>query len=175
MERLVTRTLTKTTGTAALYNVERGEVYEEEFAFFGRFLNEQDLIDKIQANHDPKQRRVVAITRQCVEKILYGMTEDEFAQCAQELPPNYRRAFNSTYKYSIRNTKHPKVSVTSVPAAKAMYKADELPEYMNYNKCYDKSEYESILEESTTLNDICVLFNKITTDLSVFYMQKITE
>lgn len=83
-KRMVTRTLTITTGTAVVINVNDLTPSEVPFQLVGEFKTPEHIMKKLSpADADLK---VIAVKNIEKKEARYGMTEEEFISMGKELP-----------------------------------------------------------------------------------------
>lgn len=84
-KRMVTRTVTITTGTAVLINVNDLTPSEVPFQLPGEFKTPEHIMKSLAPV--PGDLKVLAVKNIEKKEVRYGMTEEAFIANAQELPP----------------------------------------------------------------------------------------
>lgn len=82
-KRMVTRTITFTTATATVYNIESDEIQTVDYKLSGE-LSADDALKAITKEH--KEVRPLKVTAVEVQEELYGMEESKFLELAEILP-----------------------------------------------------------------------------------------
>ena len=82
-KRMVTRTITFTTATATVYDIQSDEIKTIEYKLSGE-LSVDDAMKVITKEH--KEVRPLKVTDVSVQEELYGMTEEKFIELAEILP-----------------------------------------------------------------------------------------
>lgn len=83
-KRMVTRTITFTTATASVYDIQTEEIKSLEYKLSGE-LSADDVLKVITKEH--KEVRPLKVTEVTVHEELYGMPEEKFLELAEILPP----------------------------------------------------------------------------------------
>lgn len=84
-KRMVTRTVTVTTGTAVVINVNNLTPSEVPFQLVGEFKTPEHIMKKLSPGG--VDLKVIAVKKIEKKEARYGMTEEEFISMAKELPP----------------------------------------------------------------------------------------
>ena len=84
--KMITRTLTQTTGEVVGMHTETTEVKVFE-STIGGDLNEKDFLSMMKKLYEVEDFKVVAVRKLTYETLLMGMTEDDFIRHAKVLPP----------------------------------------------------------------------------------------
>lgn len=82
-KRMVTRTITFTTATATVYDIQSGEIRTIEYKMSGE-LSADDALKVITKEH--KEVKPLKVTELTVHEELYGMQEEKFLELAEILP-----------------------------------------------------------------------------------------
>ena len=82
-KRMVTRTITFTTATATVYNIESDEIQTVDYKLSGE-LSADDALKAITKEHN--EVRPLKVTAVEVQEELYGMEENKFLEFAEILP-----------------------------------------------------------------------------------------
>lgn len=82
-KRMVTRTITFTTATATVYNIESDEIQTVDYKLSGE-LSADDALKAITKEHT--EVRPLKVTAVEVQEELYGMEETKFLELAEILP-----------------------------------------------------------------------------------------
>lgn len=83
-KRMVTRTITFTTATAKVYDIQSDEIKTLEYKLSGE-LSADDAMKAITKEH--KEVRPLKVSDVSVQEELYGMSEEKFLELAEILPP----------------------------------------------------------------------------------------
>ena len=83
-KRMVTRTITFTTATATVYDIQSDEIKTLEYKLSGE-LSADDALKAITKEHT--EVRPLKVTEVTVQEELYGMPEKKFLELAEILPP----------------------------------------------------------------------------------------
>lgn len=86
-EKMVTRTMVSTVGTALFINVETAEPFNEPFTIPGAYENIEKIEKKVRELIKDEKVRLAAVVEYHKEENLYGMPESTFLQYAAVLPP----------------------------------------------------------------------------------------
>lgn len=92
---MVTRTITATKITALCLNIETAEPFNKTVTISGTFKDEKSMMKAAEKLLNTETEKAVHIV--CSEEIetLYGMTEQEFIQLANVLPPRGKNVIES--------------------------------------------------------------------------------
>lgn len=82
-KRMVTRTITFTTATATVYDIQSDEIKTLEYKLSGE-LSADEALKVITKDH--KEVRPLRVMEVAVQEELYGMTEEKFLELAEILP-----------------------------------------------------------------------------------------
>lgn len=82
-KRMVTRTITFTTATAIVYDIQSDEIKTLEYKLSGE-LSVDDALKSIIKEH--KEVRPLKVSEVSVQEELYGMSEEKFLELAEILP-----------------------------------------------------------------------------------------
>lgn len=82
-KRMVTRTITFTTATATVYDIQSDEIKTLEYKLSGE-LSVDDALKVITKEH--KEVRPLKVIEVSVQEELYGMPEEKFLELAEILP-----------------------------------------------------------------------------------------
>ena len=82
-KRMVTRTITFTTATATLYDIQSDEIKTLEYKLSGE-LSADDALKVIAKEH--AEVRPLKVIEVSVQEELYGMPEEKFLELAEILP-----------------------------------------------------------------------------------------
>ena len=82
-KRMVTRTITSTTATATVYDIQSDEIKTLEYKLSGE-LSADEALKVITKEH--KEVRPLKVMEVAVQEELYGMTEEKFLELAEILP-----------------------------------------------------------------------------------------
>lgn len=93
-ERMVTRTITNTTYKIMCVDTTKCEVTIEQFNTTDEFTDDEKALKHFRKYHETDTKKLVKIENVETTEQLYGMTELEFLEYAQLLPP--RGAKNET-------------------------------------------------------------------------------
>lgn len=88
---MVTRTIVATKITALCLNIETGEPFNETVTVSGTFKDEKSMLKAAEKLINTETERAVHIVFSEEIETLYGMTEQEFIQRAQVLPPRGKK------------------------------------------------------------------------------------
>lgn len=88
---MVTRTIVATKITALCLNIETGESFNETVTVSGTFKDERSMLKAAEKLINTETERAVHIVFSEEIETLYGMTEQEFIQSAQVLPPRGKK------------------------------------------------------------------------------------
>lgn len=88
-KRMVTRTITFTTVTATVYDIQTDEIKTLEYKLSGE-LSADEALKAITKDH--KEVRPLKVTDISVQEELYGMPEEEFLELAEILPARTAKA-----------------------------------------------------------------------------------
>lgn len=88
---MVTRTIVATKITALCLNIETGEPFNETVTVSGTFKDERAMLKAAEKLINTETERAVHIVFSEEIETLYGMTEQEFIQSAQVLPPRGKK------------------------------------------------------------------------------------
>lgn len=88
---MVTRTIVATKITALCLNIETGEPFNETVTVSGTFKDERSMLKAAEKLINTETERAVHIVFSEEIETLYGMTEQEFIQRAQVLPPRGKK------------------------------------------------------------------------------------
>lgn len=88
-KRMVTRTITFTTATATVYDIQADEIKTLEYKLSGG-LSADEVLKAITKDH--KEVRPLKVTDISVQEELYGMPEEEFLELAEILPTRTAKA-----------------------------------------------------------------------------------
>lgn len=83
-KRMVTRTITFTTATATVYDIQSDEIKTLEYKLSGE-LSVDDALKAITKEYT--EVRPLKVTEVTVQEELYGMPEEKFLELAEILPP----------------------------------------------------------------------------------------
>lgn len=84
---MVTRTIKTTTVNVLCLDIVNGEPFNESVVLPRTYENEKAMLKAVSAIIDNDERKAVHIVGHSVDETLYGMTEQEFIENAQKLPP----------------------------------------------------------------------------------------
>nr|DAH11291.1 MAG TPA: Histone-like Protein p6 [Caudoviricetes sp.] len=82
-KRMVTRTITFTTATATVYDIQSDEIQTLEYKLSGE-LSADDALKAITKEH--AEVRPLKVSEVEVQEELYGMSEEKFLELAEILP-----------------------------------------------------------------------------------------
>lgn len=88
---MVTRTITATKITALCLNIETAEPFNKTVTLSGTFNDEKSMMKAAEKILNTETERAVHIVSSEEIETLYGMTEQEFIQKAQVLPPRVKK------------------------------------------------------------------------------------
>lgn len=88
---MVTRTIVATKITALCLNIETSEPFNETVTVSGTFKDERSMLKAAEKLINTETERAVHIVFSEEIETLYGMTEQEFIQSAQVLPPRGKK------------------------------------------------------------------------------------
>lgn len=88
---MVTRTIVATKITALCLNIETGEPFNKTVTVSGTFKDEKSMLKAAEKLINTEAERAVHIVFSEEIETLYGMTEQEFIQSAQVLPPRGKK------------------------------------------------------------------------------------
>lgn len=88
---MVTRTITATKIVALCLNIETAEPFNKEVTISGAFKGKKDMMKAAEKLLNTETEKVVHIVFSEEIETLYGMTEQEFIQKAQVLPPREKK------------------------------------------------------------------------------------
>lgn len=86
-EKMVTRTVTQTTADVMTIDTITAEVQVSEFTIGGTYDSDEILLKKLQSLFQTDNLKLVHISSTTVEKLLLGMSEEDFIRYATVLPP----------------------------------------------------------------------------------------
>lgn len=86
-EKMVTRTMVSTVGTALFIDIETAEPFNEPFTIPGFYENTEKIEKKLRELIKDEKVRLAAVVEYHKEENLYGMPESTFLQYAAVLPP----------------------------------------------------------------------------------------
>ena len=86
-EKMVTRTVTKTTCEIMCVNVDSAQVIVKNFTVSGKYDNENDLLKTCQDLFETDNLKLVHVSGFSEEEVLLGMPESKFIELAEILPP----------------------------------------------------------------------------------------
>lgn len=86
-EKMVTRTVVKTTCEIMCMDIENAQVIVKDFTIGGKFDNEKELLKTCQKLFDTDVFKLVKVTDYSEEEVLLGMPESKFIELAEVLPP----------------------------------------------------------------------------------------
>ena len=84
---MVTRTITTTKAKVLCLDILTGESVTKEIIVPRTFKDDKHLLKAIRKEHETDTVKVVHIVESEAKSALYGMTEQKFIDCADELPP----------------------------------------------------------------------------------------
>lgn len=82
---MVTRTFVKTIATTMCADVTTAEICNETVEVNGKFRSNEALLKAVKSIIDTPELKAVSIVDVQEEKVVYGMTEEEFLKNAKEL------------------------------------------------------------------------------------------
>lgn len=88
---MVTRTITATKIVALCLNIETAEPFNKEVTISGTFKDEKAMLKAAEKLLNTETEKTVHIVSSEEIETLYGMTEQEFIQKAQVLPPRGKK------------------------------------------------------------------------------------
>ena len=88
---MVTRTITATKIIALCLNIETAEPFNKEVTISGTFKDEKSMMKAAEKLLNTETEKAVHIVSSEEIETLYGMTEQEFIQKAQVLPPREKK------------------------------------------------------------------------------------
>ena len=86
-EKMVTRTVVKTTCEIMCMDIENAQVIVKDFTIGGKFDTENELLKTCQNLFDTDIFKLVKVTDYSEDKVLLGMPESKFIELADVLPP----------------------------------------------------------------------------------------
>lgn len=86
-EKMVTRTMVSTVGTALFIDIETAEPFNEPFTIPGFYENIEKIEKKLRELIKDEKVRLAAVVEYHKEENLYGMPESTFLEYAAVLPP----------------------------------------------------------------------------------------
>lgn len=95
---MVTRTITVTKITALCLNIETAEPFNKTVMLSGTFNDEKSMMKAAEKILNTETERAVHIVSTEEIETLYGMTEQEFIQKAQVLPPRIKKKNQNSSK-----------------------------------------------------------------------------
>lgn len=84
---MVTRTIVATKATVMCLDVVQGEPINKDVTVPRTYKDEESLLKKVKSVIETETLKAVHIVSTEEIETLYGMTEQEFIQCAKVLPP----------------------------------------------------------------------------------------
>lgn len=90
-EKMVTRTMVSTVGTALFINIETAQPFNEPFTIPGAYENIEKIEKKVRELIKDEKVRLAAIVEYHKEENLYGMPESTFLLFATVLPPRNQK------------------------------------------------------------------------------------
>lgn len=84
--KMVTRTMEKTTAEVMTLNIDTAEVSTMTFEVIGKYTD-IELLSKLKDLYETDNVKLVHIVANNLKEILMGMSEEDFAKYAKELPP----------------------------------------------------------------------------------------
>lgn len=84
---MVTRTIVTTKANVMCLNVEQGEPFNKEVTLPRTYKDENTMLKQVKKVVDTETVKAVHIVDSEVVETLYGMTEQEFIEHAEVLPP----------------------------------------------------------------------------------------
>ena len=88
---MVTRTITATKTVVLCLNIETAEPFNKEVTISGTFKDEKSMMKAAEKLLNTETEKTVHIVSSEEIETLYGMTEQEFIQKAQVLPPRVKK------------------------------------------------------------------------------------
>ena len=88
---MVTRTIQTTTATVLCLNIKEGEPFNKEVVLPRTYKDEKSMMKVVEKLVNTEDVKAVHIVHTEVNETLYGMTEQEFIQKAQVLPPRMKK------------------------------------------------------------------------------------
>ena len=86
-EKMITRTVTKTTCEIMCMDIENAQVIVKDFTIGGKFDSENELLKECQKLFDTDTFKLVKVSEYSEEEVLLGMPESKFIELADVLPP----------------------------------------------------------------------------------------
>ena len=86
-EKMITRTVTKTTCEIMCMDIENAQVIVKDFTIGGKFDSENELLKTCQNLFDTDTFKLVKVSEYSEEEVLLGMPESKFIELAEVLPP----------------------------------------------------------------------------------------
>ena len=93
---MVTRTITATKITALCLNIETAEPFNKTVTLSGTFKDEKDMMKAAEKVINSDTEKAVHIVDREEIETLYGMTEQEFIEKANVLPPRNKKGTGIT-------------------------------------------------------------------------------
>lgn len=84
---MVTRTIKTTTVNVLCLDIVNGEPFNESVTLPRTYENEKAMLKAVSAIIDNEERKAVHIVGHTVDETLYGMSEQDFIEHAEKLPP----------------------------------------------------------------------------------------
>ena len=85
-ERMITRTVEQTIAEVMTININTAEVTIEQYTIGGTYTD-SELLKRLKKIYESDTFKLVNLESQSTEKLLLGMSEDDFIRLAQTLPP----------------------------------------------------------------------------------------
>lgn len=86
-EKMVTRTVTKTTCEIMCMDIEHAQVVVKDYTIAGKYDNEKELLKTCQNLFETDTFKLVNVSDFSEEEVLLGMPESKFIELAEVLPP----------------------------------------------------------------------------------------
>lgn len=84
---MVTRTIISTKITVLALNTETCEPFNLTVELPGTFKSQADALKAVKASKETDLIAIAKVVSMGTKETLYGMSQEEFLQCAKELPP----------------------------------------------------------------------------------------
>lgn len=84
--KMITRTMEKTTAEVMRLNIDTAEVNTMTFEVTGNYTD-VELLTKLKELYETENEKLVHIVSNDCKEVLMGMSEEDFAKYAKELPP----------------------------------------------------------------------------------------
>lgn len=84
---MVTRTIQTTRANVMCLNIERGEPFNREVILPRTYKDEKSMLKQVEKVINSDTVKAVHIVQSNVEEIRYGMTEQQFIEAAEVMPP----------------------------------------------------------------------------------------